>query len=396
MYPAETTRELNALHAAEAALLLGFGRLNGMLALSSPEIAKAFAIGVLRWSIRQALDAGGFRPLENRLTDWLSLHGEPPTQDRPSDVSPAGITGAVLAALERHPWPPLAEAATAVARALPHLVSFEASDRRMHCEHAVARVVQEADRAYSDLHLAQGPDDPISRILGLATRLGCDPDLAPALPSLHLTERPIGSRAFAPLTIELPGSRGLAWCVGLFSGSLLRSAGLLAIPLPSWALTGAVLRSVDLDDAQAAAERRRAVVELLGRQAVDLLALIERCRLSCDRAISSLTVRRSNSRTGEAFAWLGSWGPLRRSHLARLLGLTDAGVDGVVESLRAAGLAFRCPKTRRIIVRSPPPRPARSDPGRAIAEYDAAVSALDAVLTRNMVSPDFQHHRSKT
>jgi hypothetical protein len=355
------------LAVARAALLIG--QLGGALAHISPEIRHFYAIRSVRRALEASLAAAGQPVSLGALTGWIARTHAPPAPPDATRVPADALAAVVLDRLQRWPWPPLADAANLVADACPQLLRpLDRTHRAM-----LARVLAEADTLF-DAPALPAPALPVAALLAAQAH----PDFVDGERGTATIASPAG-----PVVIETRGAIGAVWALGLSAPLALARAGWSAgqLPLP---LFGSVPRRCLRPGLGTQAITRHWADALADAAETALEDLDDAARLE-RRANAALTTRR-HSRAPDAWALLAGLGGLRRSQLAAALGLTLAGADQALARLSEAGL-IRRPDPRgpyTAVTTHPSPAPARAidaPPTQAAAEVDAALAAIDRLLS---------------
>ena len=372
------------LQAERGAALLAVGRLDGGLAAAPP--LRLFAHRVVRRTLVASLAGAGFAGRDGWFDDWLARRAGPPEDAGAAEHSPEAVAGAVLAELRRAPWAPLADAAAQATRAAAHLARQPVSSAASQPPGAAPLAGDLVDAARGIVGSVALTDDPSAWLEAFLAAAMAAPWFAPperAVLAVETWERTVVVEAAAP--------RGAAWALGLALGGGLRAAGLLRVAVPlAAAVPGEALRG-DLEPA----ERAAALFRGLGAAAAALFSDLQAALDLERRAAEALAGRRSTSRAPEAFDAIAGLGPLRRSQVAALLGVTPLGADAVVDALVGAGLVersgghgavYRLAEPRREAPAADPPGPAAEagdGPPTTLAAFDVALAAVDALLARS-------------
>jgi hypothetical protein len=301
------------------ALGYAFGRLAGATRFASPEIRRVASLATVAGAWRAyRRDAGA--------GDVGSAHQ--PSSDPGSILMTDDLRrDAVALWLAANGVPAIAEAATTIVRMVNATRGFEAD------ELALLNVAQDA--------VAQVPaGGPLTRACGLAN-LGLDHPLqglaraTAAVDSLittadfaeghgHDAILPLPSRSMRHYIAAEPAG---CWALNL----TLAARGVV----PS--VMGVIPRTafrLDLDDV----ERSTTLIDHSNHATLASFKDLERIETLLKRGREALAGLSRNARAGEAWALAVAFGPIRRAHITRGLGLSRAGADIQVHALAAAEL----------------------------------------------------------
>jgi len=346
-----------------------FGRLAGATRFASPEIRRVASLATVSdaWrAYRRDAGAGNVGPAHQASADSMSiLLTDDPRRD------------AVVIWLAAHGVPAIADAATTVVRMVNATRGFEADAL------ALLNAAQDA--------VAQAPaGGPLTRACGLAD-LGPDHPLQGLARATAAVDILITTAEFA----EAPGHDAI---LPLPSRSLLHYVA--AEPAGCWALNlalvargvaptviGTVPRTafrLDLEDV----ERAVAFVDHSRHVASASFQELEHIETMLWRGRDALAGLSRNARAAEAWALVVAFGPIRRTQIARAVGLSRAGADIQARALATTGLVKLVPGGL-VIPALPGSPPLPSAPldygplGAAAADLDLAMAEIDHLLSRS-------------
>lgn len=378
----------HALLQARSKTTFAWGLLQGRLAHLAPEPAHIFSCALVRLALNDALTQSGFTGAADWLPVWFSGLCPPLCATTHVAAPPAPLADAVLGALTRVRWQPLALAAQQIQGAARYDRGIDSSEDTAR----IAEIIAAAERLAGLAHGRVETDN--------------EEDVWP-LPALgHLHDLAASTLEFAPQARERAVTVGLAGPVGF---------DLTAPPPPLWALdywasgqTAPAARGITplpLPGAVRAEAlrpylwpRERAILVAHGvTQAVSRLsALLDMALAASSACERQLHAARSTSRAPVLYRVLRGFGPLRPVQIASMLGVTKGGAREIVTALCDAGLAkVRTEAGRRMIEAVERPavtakkitgcehaaeRPAEGD--GALAAFDAALADIDQLLER--------------
>lgn len=344
------------------------GRLAGATRFASPEVRKVAALATVSdaWrAYRRDAGAGDVGPAHEASADSMSiLLTDDPRRD------------AVVLWLATHGVPAIADAATTVVRMVNATRGFEADAL------ALLNAAQDA--------VAQAPaGGPLTRACGLAD-LGPDHPLQGLARATAAVDTLITTAEFA----EVPGHDAI---LPLPSRSMRHYVA--SEPAGCWALnlalvargvvpsvTGIIPRTafrLDLEDV----ERSTALIDYSNYAALASFTELERVETMVGRGRDALAGLSRNARAAESWALVVAFGPIRRTQIARGVGLSRAGADIQARALAAAGLVVL--ETGGLATPALPGSPqspsASLDHGplcAAAADLDIAMAQIDRLLTR--------------
>jgi hypothetical protein len=351
-----------ALALARAALQIG--RLDGAVSHISPEILGFYAVRSVRRALQASLAAAGHPVSLGALRGWIGRTHGPPASPDTGRVSADALACVVLARLQRGPWAPLAEGATLVARACPHLLRPLDREERVELD----RVADEADILFE-------PPPLLAPMLPSLIAAQAHPDFVDGERATTTITAPQG-----PLVVETRGAIGHAWALGLAAPPALSAGGWSRVALP---LFGSVPRRC-LRPGLSPAMTNFYWANALNDAAEAALEDLEDAVRLTRTAQAALTTRRQ-SHARDVWALIAGLGSLRRSQVAAAFGMTLAGADQALARLTEVGLIQRPDPRGPYIVASTPssPTPRRTvdaPPIGATAEVDAALAAIDRLL----------------
>lgn len=187
---------------------------------------------------------------------------------------------------------------------------------------------------------------------------------------------------------ELAPTAPPTWAFSLYAGLVLKADSLLrhAVPLPR-AIVAHALRS-DVDEA----ERRLAHYAVVERAARELSRMAEEARVADAAIREGCSSLRSSSRAPLLALHLAGLGALRSDQIERALGVSRAGVHGMIANLRATGLVTTTQvsgvKLHALTANTPiggrvgstPQTPSAGLSKVALVEFDTAMAALDRLV----------------
>ncbi len=191
-----------------------------------------------------------------------------------------------------------------------------------------------------------------------------------------------------------PRARPPLWAIDLAAGQALSAAtpGMVPLPCPG------ALRAEALAPWLWPRERDILVADALTACADRLAKLVEQARTRHSHMTRALAALRSNSRAPLLYTLLAGFGPLRPGQIERALHLSKNGVRELVKSLKSASLADIERHRGQILIRAsladgkasesgPGPGPSPVLSAESLAEFDAAMAAIDRLLARSNASP---------
>jgi len=371
-----TTAELQyARDAAFAAL----GRLDGAITGLTPEARDIFAARLVTECVVDALRVERHAFTDDRFVAWragiVTLSDEATNRQR----SPARIANAVIGELVAHEWQPLAEAADA----------FGTIARPLRRGLGSADETDPVDDLWQASELATEVSASASRsdlALGYADLARKHAVFAPHESQLRTFGDGVFRRAY-----ELTPTAPPTWALGLYAGTVLKTPGLLrhSIPLPG-AIVAHSLRP-DVDES----ERLLAHYGAVEGTARRLAKIVEEVRVADAAIRQRCSSLRSSSRAPLLARYLSGLGALRSDQMERVLSVSRTGVHGMIATLRALGLVAttqvsgislhgfvaNTPTGERVRLGRPTPLAGLSK--AALDEFDGAMTAVDAILTKN-------------
>ena len=358
---------------AECALALG--RLDGLVAGLSAQEKRLFCWTLLRQVLLGALTQAGFAEAELRFDGWFAGTTRAP-QESPLTPCPAhALVRALLAELARHPWQPLAEAASVIGRC-----GKFAPDRALGADDSdPAAALVEAARLAATSNLA-GQSLPFPALARMADQLRRSRTFAPI-------ERDVAMPLFGKGTpIARAAQRTPLWAVDCQLGHLLAAQIALtpALPFPG-AMTAEALAPQLWPG-----ERALVLAEALRRSAERHIAAIQQARADCRALGHRLRHLRASARAPLVWLALRGFAPLGIEQLTSGFGISRRGTYAVAEALVGAGLAARTTTLGRVILSALPPAhtaevvdaPLSPLPSPLLAEFDAAMADIDRLLAR--------------
>ncbi|WP_103727530.1 hypothetical protein [Novosphingobium sp. HII-3] len=363
---------------AEGACAWALGRLDGLIASLSAIEAALFGAALLRETLLHALLQAGFEDAQLRFDHWFCGLEREPQQTAISPCPAPAIVRALLSDLRHHPWAPLADAATTVAAAARFTVDrFSAEDDRFARNalvHASDHVDQVCPSTITSL--------PFESLLQLVDQLGADPLFASAEKGLRTL--PLGERQ---VTIEQAAAASPLWAVEATMGKVLQAGGswCTALPCPG-AMTAEALQPHLWPG-----ERRMVLAHNLKRTATRLADLLATAKAQAARMHSAIGHLRSNARAPHAWNVLAGFAPLGVEQMVSAFGVSRRGTYAIADALVGAGLARRHKVKGMVLLvaiephEQPSPRDDALSPSLApaLAEFDAAMAAVDALLVQS-------------
>lgn len=366
--------------APSAACAYALGQLDGALRTLDAALEPLLAATVAGRALSAALADAGYAEPDSALSRWLPT-GTAPLAGPHTVLGPPALAHVVLHQLEQAAWPALADCARVLRRAVPHLTAPNTATAGELTE--AWAVLAQAQTA-----LCHDPADDVAatldRFAEQVRAAGDTPVFARGQADPATFATPWGPRSY----YRSP-PRPHSWALNLIAGDVLHHVGLLsrAMPLEGSVRIGAL--RVDLPPG----ERRTILLQGLTAAARAALRMVETCGRRHAHHSAALAHLRSTSRAPAILAVLAGIGPLTRLQIAQGFAISRQGVDGIVDVLAAAGLVER----DRGVVTLASWNSAEAPPARApeplvalssLAEVDAALAALDALLAKSNRSGD--------
>lgn len=376
---APSPADIEALCAARAHAARALGQLDAALAWCPPDLHPIIVARLIRETLISALRQEGHQFTDARFHAWFA--GLASLSDEPLQfaLAPRALATTLLGEMTRSSWAPLADAALGLEKAC---LALRDSESALAIEAARAAI----DEAAALVAALEPAPLPFAALAALHRAIGQSPRFASA-------ERATGTITLATrqVVIERPRPPSPRWAIECAFGAYLRAVGALGRALP---LNGLIrldtVRVADPDDnpmhgAIAQAEALRDVLDHLNRM-VD-----EAARTRKDIA-DRYSARRTNSRARQLYGLLSGFGPLRSSQIEAVLGASRLGVRTMLTALSHEGdLAIEILSGVKLYsvtrTRAPlAPYALSEEPGHfsseAIADYDAALAQVDALLAR--------------
>jgi hypothetical protein len=369
------TEEVGASEATCAMLL---GRLDGLLSgLTDPE-KRLFCWYFLRTSLLSALTRSGYADAEHRFDAWFTGAGRGPEETPRTSLSARSIVRAILADLSHHGWEPLAETARLAGR-----IGRFRSDRDDVQDQADAAQALQAAHGLAGRAVRSSagplPFPALGQLVELARQ---DPRFAPA--NRETRAIAVGGRI---VSYEQDAAHGAIWALDFAWGEVASSCAAWHIPLPCPGASGPYLLAPHLWPG----ERRLAICESTAKTVSELIRMAETSRRHVRALAAALSGLRSSSRAPDVWMAILGFAPFGIDQIADAFGMSRRGVYTVTETLASAGLLRRTTE-RGLVVFSgvePEPIPAASAPvgvdalpSPALAAFDAAMSEIDRLLSR--------------
>lgn len=375
--PPEEAAALQLLASAQASAALELGRLEGRLSTIDPGMAQIFAALSLRDALHAVLSQEGHRFTEVRFAAWFA--GLATLSDEPLQfaASPRGLIEAVLSDFCNAAWEPMALAAQQMATAL--LAPRDPGDAAARSEaHAAlteaAEIIAASTSAPSPLPFPGLA--AVHEAAGNSVRFALR-ERAPDLLELDNLQ----------LLVERDRPPSPRWPLELSCAPLLHACTHLPATLP---LVGLIrLDATTSRDVQSRCRQADALALALRR----LNARYEAARAITAEAAALSDKQRATSRAPHLYALLRSLGPLRSAQIERLLSASRLGVRLMLRTLdearviEAQTISGAKLYTARPFIAAENPvhtqdaRPA-SFSAAALAEYDASMTEIDALLAR--------------
>lgn len=359
---------------AQAALMLG--RLSGRLGNLSVHAAHGFAARIIRDALISALTQEGHRFTETRFAAWYA--GLTTLSDEPLRFAPParGLAEAVLSELACSHWEPLANTALQIQAALlapPEPADAEArTAARAALDEATAIVSSVAADALPFPGLAT-----IHQAISQSVRFA----LAERTPELFKLDN-------LQLVLERERPPSPRWPLELAFGSYLHASDFLPAALP-------MIGAIRLDAAGNADVPHRTIqAEALGHALASISkALDASAAIDADTA-NLLAKLRASSRAPQLYVLLRAFGPLRTAQIEAMLGVTRLGVRSMLRVLLDANIldaqtiaGSKLYSARTLPACAMPQQQIVSAPivfsQSALAEYDASMADIDALLARH-------------
>lgn len=382
------------------------GLVTGMLRCGSPVMQALFSRLLVRRCLIHALRQERHTFTDSRFAEWMA--GTCPLSDENEGHRPPRlIAEAVLETLSRLTWQPLVGAANSVREALvapadlvnltPNALDPEVTRKEKWNESGDAMgprgdlgiIASEAEALMDGLITFQGEASlPFSGLDSLHQAAAQSVTFAPREAVIRRVT--VGGIA---RSVEEPAEPAPLWALDFVAGNLLAQTGALRPALPLPGLIRAEALRGDLEQEERTLARATAFCEA----AQDLRELCE-AALAIETRLARLSAQeRTSSRAPECAAWLATSGSMRSSQLETLLGATRLGVRGIVAKLEKAGLLtletvagvklYGLAKATGAL--SPAFTPAKEASrsrikisAETLAEYDAAMNEIDALLAR--------------
>ena len=378
----------HALLHARSTTTFAWGLLQGRLAHLAPEPAQAFGFGLVRLALNDALTMSGFTGAADWLPAWFSGLRPPLCATTHVAAPAAPLADAVLGALTRARWEPLALAAQQIQGAARYdrgIDSIEATAR-------IAEIIAAAERLASLAHARVEADDdenvwPLSALGHLHDLAAATLEFAPQARERAVTVGPAG-----PVGFDLAAPPPSLWALDHWaSGQTAPAApGITPLPLPG------TVRAEALRPYLWPRERAILVAQGMTHAVSRLSGLLDIALAASRDCERNLHAARSTSRAPALYRVLRGFGPLRPVQIASMLGVTKGGAREIVSALCEAGLAkVRIEAGRRMIDAAE--RPAvtaekvtgfeyaaegSADGDSALAAFDAALADIDQLLER--------------
>lgn len=374
-----------ALMLARSRAALSWGRLQGLVAHLEPGVAHLLAASVIHAQLCEALLQAGHAGAAAQFDLWFCCLAAAPTEDPHVFARPWGIADAILAELSLARWEPVARVAQQLRAAAGSDHGIVGPADALSPREAIALAGQLASVAEQHGESTW----PLAAIDDLHTQAAASAHFAPAEPEHRLLEFPGGPMAFAQ-----PRARPPLWAIDLAAGQALSAAtpGMVPLPCPG------ALRAEALAPWLWPRERDILVADALTACADRLAKLVEQARTRHSHMTRALAALRSNSRAPLLYTLLAGFGPLRPGQIERALHLSKNGVRELVKSLKSASLADIERHRGQILIRAsladgkasesgPGPGPSPVLSAESLAEFDAAMAAIDRLLARSNASP---------
>lgn len=367
------------------ALLLG--RIQAGIARAAGASLKVLAARLVRESLVAALRQEGHEFTPERFFVWYA--GLDTLSDRPQSTlrSPRALCQTLLIELRHSPWAVMADTAEVLEKAF-----LAPSDFNRGEDHKDAHMaVQDARELLDSL----GHDDdalPFGAVARLFAAAARSPRFARRERDLTL----LGGRA-----IERQAAENERWALDVLAGSYLVHHGLpVALPLPGFVTLP--LAMIDRSDVEGAEED--AAIAALHEMLWRIDQWLGEAERDWGAIAGRLKDRRSSGRADALAFLLAGFGSLRGTQIERMLGVSRPGVAVIVTALERSGLTVSeaSRNATRLHVYAPH-QTARSDDeeavtdalpsgtgpsAEALAEYEAAMDAIDALLKRSSSDRD--------
>ncbi|MEP3145452.1 hypothetical protein [Qipengyuania citrea] len=358
--------------------LAALGRLDGTVAGLGGDALAIFAKRLVTGCVIDALRVERHAFTEGRFAAWCAGIGTLSDEATNRQRSPSQVMRAVLGELATHSWAPLAEAAQAF-----HDVAKPLADGPRSPDEADP--VDDLWEAH-ELAASIAPSEEPNLALAYAEAAREHVVFAPRETQLRM----FGDGAYRK-TYQLTSAGPPTWALGLYVGTVLKADGLLrqALPLPGAIVAHALRQDIE------GGERYLAHYTAIGRAAEALAKAADEARGADTVVRERCASLRSSSRAPSLARHLAGLGALRSDQIERVLGLSRAGVHGMIASLRRLGLvsstkvsgvklhAFVVNTPTGEHVRSGRPTPLASLSTAALDEFDGAMKAVDAILTKS-------------
>ncbi len=355
--------------ADQTSLGYALGRLAGAIRFASPEMRKVASLATVAdaWrAYRRDAGIGDVGPAHQPSTDVLSiLLTDDPRRD------------AVVLWLAAHGDPAIADAATVVVRMVNATRGFETDALALlnAAQDAVAQAAAGGPLTGACGVAYVGPDHPLHGLARAAAAVDLlihAPDFAEG--AGHEALLPLPSRSMRHYVAADPAG---CWALNL---------ALVARGAASF-FTGIVPRTafrLDLDDA----ERAATLIDHSNHTALASFKELERIETMLERGRGALADLSRNARAAEAWAFVVAFGPIRRTQIARAVGLSRAGADIQARALATTGLVELVPGG--LVIPAPPGSPSLPKApldlgplGPAAANLDLAMAEIDQLLLRS-------------
>lgn len=364
---------------------LALGKLDGLLVGLTEAQERLFCAGLLRATLLAALTQAGFLDAPLRFDAWFAGLDRGPEETAQTPCSPYGLVRALLAHLSDHPWPPLAETARTIQTcgrfvADARAPGFDAAREAARTTDALAAAAALVERACES---DEGPL-PFEALARLTALAGADVLFAPAeraLRTLVVDGRHVALDA-APAHTPL-------WALDVALGALLARSGCWHRALPCPGVVTAAL----LVPGMAPAERALHAAQALAAAAQRLIGLVETARRQAALLAGRLGHLRRQARAPRLWILLAGFAPLGLDQLAAAGGVSRRGTYAVGAALTEAGLARRSRVKGKVLLiaeeHAGAGRGVSEDatpttlPGRALAEFEAAMADIDRLLSRH-------------
>lgn len=360
---------------------LALGRLGGMLALAPAPVLSQFAHRLVDAMVRHALRSEHHAFTPARYAHWraglATLALEPPMEAR----APRTLAQAVLMALARNRFAPIAAAASAAQATLCAASDGSSDDDRVATE---ATVLAAWDLAASTC--AGHPSD----LALLAAAAAKEPHFAPR----ERFRTPLDLGALVRV-VERKADPSSIWAIDLALGEAFTDdfGAVRYLPFPG-ALPITALRQ-DLEPE----ERHDALASATETAAQALTDMLDESLVQHRMLEDRLPHLRSSSRVRELAALLLAVGPLSSRQIERVLGASRLGVRDMLGKLANAKLLSKEPingtHLYSILVDGSLPAMRRTTAAPLIVnqdvidEFDAAMASADAVLGRLRLAGSF-------